>query len=175
MHAWVNVARFEKAKTIKGGLVARSVAGLPFLLQQGMKVAFVPPQIDVPRSGFVQSISEVSDSSAVVTFDAVNSLDIAEQLVGTYCLVRRADLPEDELLFGGFGLEGFEVHDRSKGFVGLVSGVEQLPGQNLLKVDRTAAGADGVALIPLVDALIVAFDEELGRIDVCLPDGLLDL
>ena len=53
MGAWVRVAEFTKAKHLKGGLVARSVAGLPFLLEEGLFCAFVPPVIDVPRQGTV--------------------------------------------------------------------------------------------------------------------------
>lgn len=175
MQAWVRAARFEKAKTLKGGLVARSVDGLPFLLEEGLQVAFVPPQIDAPRSGRVLSLSECGDTSAVVLFDSVSDLETAERLVGCYCLVRRQDLPEDALLLSGVGLQGFSVFDDSLGFVGTVSAVEEMPGQNLLKVDRSASGAAAEVLIPLVDEFILGFDEQKRRLDVNLPSGLLDL
>ncbi len=55
----------------------------------------------------------------------------------------------------------------------MVESVVENPGQFLLSV----APADGGrrVLVPLVDALVVGLDEDARRIDVDLPDGLLDL
>ena len=66
MGAWVRVVEFTKAKHVKGGLVARSVAGLPFLLEEGMHCAFVPPVIDVPREGTICDMRD--DAKGVVVF-----------------------------------------------------------------------------------------------------------
>lgn len=87
--------------------------------------------------------------------------------------MRRADLPESALAAEADGLEGFEVRDARAGFVGVVESVVENPGQFLLSV----APADGGrrVLVPLVDALVVGLDEDARRIDVDLPDGLLDL
>lgn len=175
MSAWVKLARLEKAKTLKGGLVARSVSGLPFLLVCGLDVTFVPPQIDAPRHGCVVALSEETDTSAVVNFDSVTGIEDAEALVGCYCLARRADLPAEDLVLSGFGLCNFSVYDAKLGLVGKVLGVEVLPGQNLLRIDRECAGSAGEALIPLVDEMIVGFDEGAKRIDMNLPSGLLEI
>ena len=56
MSTWVIVARLTKAKTVEGGLFVRSTEGLPFLLEEGMEVVFVPPVLRVPRQGCVTSI-----------------------------------------------------------------------------------------------------------------------
>ncbi len=69
----------------------------------------------------------------LVTFEGVDSIDIAELLVGCSCLVRRADLPESALAAEADGLEGFEVHDARAGFVGVVESVVENPGQYLLE------------------------------------------
>lgn len=173
MRAWANVAELSKTKTLTGGLVARCAPGLPFLLEEGMEVAFVPPQHDAPRRARVQSVQDLGKGSYLVAFDGVDSIDVAELLVGCSCLVRRADLPEDALAAEADTLVGFEVHDARAGLVGAVESVVENPGQFLLAVARADGGAS--VLVPLVDAFVVDLDEDARRIDVDLPDGLLDL
>lgn len=173
MGDWALVAELTKAKTLKGGLVARSVAGLPFLLEPGLEVAFVPPQHDAPRRGVVESVSEGAKGAHIVVFEGVADADTANRLAGCFCLVRRADLPEDAFVYDDDDLAGFEVHDAQAGFVGTVEGIVDNPGQSLLSVERGPGAAP--ALIPLVDELIAGIDEDARRIDVRLPAGLLDL
>ncbi len=98
--------------------------------------------------------------------------------MGCHCLVRRADLPQGALTRGGRGAwDGWEVHDARAGLVGTVAGIQELPGQGLLEVAHGREGRpDGApVLVPLVDALVCGVDEDARRIDVDLPDGLLDL
>lgn len=173
MRTWANVAELSKTKTLTGGLVARCAPGLPFLLQPGMEVAFVPPQHDAPRRSRVESVQETGKGGYLVTFEGVDSIDVSELLVGCSCLVRRADLPEEALATEADTLVGFEVHDARAGFVGTVESVVENPGQFLLSVAREEGA--GAVLVPLVDALVTGLDEEARRIDVDLPDGLLEL
>lgn len=173
MRTWANVAELSRTKTLTGGLVARCAPGLPFLLEEGMEVAFVPPQHDAPRRARVQSVQDAGRGTFLVSFEGVDSIDVAELLVGCSCLVKRADLPEQALAAEADGFEGFEVRDERAGLVGTVESVIENPGQFLLSIAR-ADGGDPV-LVPLVDALVVEIDEDARRIDVDLPDGLLDL
>lgn len=175
MREWANVAELTKTKTLAGGLIARPAPGLPFLLSEGLEVAFVPPQIDAPRRARVASVTVEGRDFHLVMFEGIDSIDVAERLAGCSCLVRRADLPEGVLALASEagGLAGFEVHDQQTGLVGLVEEVVENPGQCLLSV-KPAAGGQSV-LIPLVDAFVVGLDEDARRIDVALPAGLLDL
>ena len=50
MRAWTDVAVLARTKNLQGGFVAQSAAGLPFLLSEGLEVAFVPPVSDAPRA-----------------------------------------------------------------------------------------------------------------------------
>lgn len=174
MHTWVTVAHLAKAKTLTGELVARGAAGSPVLFSEGLEVAFVPPQLDAPRCGRVVSLRPEAKGAVLVGFDTVRDRDVSERLAGCFCLARRADLPEDALPFldGGTGIEGFEVFDEREGLVGTAERIEELPGQHLLSVRR----ADGSTfLVPLVDEIVLGLDEDARRIDVDLPNGLLDL
>ncbi len=172
MHAWANVAELTKTKTLTGGLVARSASGLPFLLHEGLLVAFVPPQLDAPRRARVSHVRDEGRGAYVVTFEGVSSIDVAERLVGCHCLVRRADLPGDALMLEGEGLVGFCLIDCTLGPVGTITDVISSPGQLLLEVD---CGRADVVLVPLVDDLLVEWDEDACTVLMDLPAGLLDV
>lgn len=187
MRTWADVAVLAKTRSLQGGFVAQSAAGLPFLLSEGQEVAFVPPVLDAPRRAHVTSAASLDDHSFAVTFDAVEGIDVAEALVGCHCLVRRAELPAGVFDVRPDAWEGWRVFDASTGFVGEVLGMVELPGQTLLEVapgaKSAAAEESGAAsgapartiLIPLVDEFIVSVDEDECRIDVDVPSGLLEL
>ena len=162
MREWADIAVLAKAKNLQGGFVVRSTASLPFLLEEGMEVAFVPPVLDVPRRAKVRAIEEqgVEDRSA------------SEALAGCHCLVRRADLPEDALAAGSHGLIGWTVRDEAAGFSGTVSDVIDNPGQALLEI---ADDDGGTVLVPLVDEFVLAINEEARFIELNAPSGLFDL
>ena len=157
MRAWTDVAVLARTKNLQGGFVAQSAAGLPFLLSEGLEAAFVPPVLDAPRRAQVTAVAPVDDRTAIVTFDAVEG----------------ADLPEGALEAHAGAWDGWEVHDARTGLVGTVAGIQELPGQDLLEVVPAAGGR--TVLVPLVDAFVSGIDEDARRIDVDLPDGLLDL
>ena len=173
MRTWMQVARLATTKTLQGGLVATVAPGLPFLLSAGMEVAFVPPQHDAPRRSRVLSVRDEGKGRHLVTFEGVDDVETASRLAGLSVLARRADLPQEVVLAEEEGLVGWEVHDVACGFVGTVGEVVESPGQILLSLDRP--DGDEPALVPLVDAFLVGFDEDARRIDVSLPAGLLDL
>mgnify|MGYP002544105636 CR=1 FL=1 len=125
MGAWVRVAEFTKAKHLKGGLVARSVAGLPFLLEEGLFCAFVPPVIDVPRQGTVVEVRPEARGGATVFFDTVVDANQADALVGCYVLARREDLPDDVLELQEGGIEGFTVVDAEAGIIGTAVAINE--------------------------------------------------
>ena len=89
----------------------------------------MPPRHDAPRRARVLSVQDAGRDAFLVTFEGVDSIDVAELLVGCSCLVRRADLPESALAAEADGLEGFEVHDARAGFVGVVESVVENPSR----------------------------------------------
>lgn len=169
MGDWMKVARLVRAKTLQGGLVVQSTSGLPFLLHEGMEVVFVPPLLMEPKSALIESISQQDESSALVVFKGVCSKSDAEQLVGRYCLVRRAELDNESPQ--SLSCEGFEVWDAVRGQLGRVVRIETMPTQDLLVVE----GPSGEILIPAVDAFIAEVNPENARINVSIPEGLLTL
>ncbi len=202
MRTWTDVAELTATKTLNGGFVVRCAPGLPFLLYEGVEVAFVPPVLDAPRRARVESVQPQGADAAVVRFAGIDDVDGARALLGCHCLMRREDLPEGERIgtANADALAGFTVVDARAGFLGVLQGVRALPGQHLLEVARAGieacggfseageapASANGFApekpplgfdplLIPLVDEFVLGIDEAACRIDVRVPSGLLEL
>ena len=208
MRAWADVAELTNTKNLDGGLVARCAPGLPFLLREGMEVAFVPPgaRRPAPRAGGVGCARTAAPAEGVVGFEGVEDIDTAALLAGCHCLVRRSDLPQDALAARARTWAGLAASMRAPASWGMCEGVREMPAQRLLEVARADAAGDGGAggagqrrvrrgwrgrhglrrapcaarpaapvLVPLVDAFVVRVDEQARRIDVDLPDGLLDL
>lgn len=170
MREWADIAVLAKAKNLQGGFVVRATAGLPFLLEEGMEVVFVPPVLDAPRRAIVESL-EQHGPDAIVFFDEVTDRSTAERLSGCHCLVRRALLPEEALL-GHAGIVGWTAIDDAAGFEGTVADVIENPGQSLLELSDESGRS---VLVPLVDDFIESVDDQSRTIRLNAPAGLFDL
>lgn len=180
MSAWANVATLGKAKNLKGGLLAYAREGLPFLLEEGLEVTFVPPVLRVPRTGRVVAAVNQGTGAYLVYFDTIDSIDLAEKLQDHSCLVRRSDLPE-AALEDAADLVGFTVKVDGEA-LGTVVSIEENPAHALLVVELAARASEAgestgarIVRIPLVDAFITDLDSEHSTLTVELPEGLLDL
>ena len=171
MRTWVDVAVLAKSRNLDGRFVARAAAGLPFLLEEGDSVALVPPKLDVPRTVTVSRVVLLDDERAEVSFEEVRDAEIASELVGMHCLIKR-DLIDTESLEEAPALwEGWPVLDASLGEIGTLAGVVENTAQTLLEVDRNGS----IVLIPLVDEIVTEIDVDGEQIHVNLPKGLLEL
>ena len=125
MSDWARVARIAKTRNLEGSLVLQAVDGLPFLLSPHMDVRFVPPTLRGPFGGAVDEVREFREGSFEVSFDTVHDVRTAEKLVGSYCLVRKADLPDIDRLEEPATLVGCQVVDDAWGDLGTVAGVDE--------------------------------------------------
>lgn len=172
MRAWMDVAVLAKTRNAKGRLVVKSTAGLPFLLEEGDEVAFVPPRTDVVRRAVVQAVYLADDRSADVEFEGVDG-DTARALVGCHCLIRRSSIDETQLQDEPAFWNEWHVVDDEAGPIGEVADVIDNPGQMLLQVKRP--DGLGEVLIPVVDEIVRDVDVASRIVGVTLPNGLLDL
>lgn len=173
MCTWNDVAVLVKTKSLQGRFVAQSAKDLPFLLREGQEVAFVPPVIDAPRRARVLSITDRGDGCHEVAFDTVTDIDAANRLNGCHCLVRSDELPEEELASEEGDVVGWCVYDANAGYLGTVAEVIENPSQSLLSIARVEGGKN--LLIPLVDEFVTGIGEDVCRVDVDVPIGLLEL
>lgn len=173
MRTWKDVATLVKPKNLNGRFVARAAADLPCLLEEGMEVAFVPPQTDLPRSGTVNYLRELSDDSFEVGFTSVTDEAAAHGLAGCHCLVRVADVQDALDAEALASWSGWRVVNAQGHTLGEVAGIIDNPGQSLLEVER---GNDlPLAYIPLVDEFVLNVDEAAQEVVVDVPESLLTL
>ena len=172
MRTWIDVAVLAKCRNSKGRFAVRATAGLPFLLEPGDEVAFVPPRTDMPRRAIVDEVRETGEDSADVLFAEIQDRDVAQALVGSHCLIRRELVDEEALRQAPAIWDGWEVVDEVEGPIGHVAGFVQNPGQSLVEVERPGGKT---ALIPVVDEIVLDVDPEARLVRVAVPNGLLDL
>ena len=108
----------------------------------------------------------------LVALEGVDGIGEAEELAGAVLLAVAAELPD---LAGGepcqADLPGLRVELPGGRPVGVVTGVEEAPGGDLLVV-RLDGG--GEALVPLAPAITLEIDPRAGRVVIDPPEGLLD-
>lgn len=178
MRAWAVAAVLTSVQGMKGRFVAQGARGLPFLLQEGQHVDFVPPTLEGPRSATVSRVGSIGHGKYLVAFSNIHDRDTAERLQGSSCLVSTDDIsvdPEKEHAVPA-GLEdadreGYRVIDQEAGDIGRLKQVDVSAAQPLLVVE----GERHEVLIPCVDEIVLGVDELARTVHVAVPEGLLDL
>jgi 16S rRNA processing protein RimM len=108
----------------------------------------------------------------VIALEGVETMDEAEALAGQELKVDAATLaPLPQGTFYHHDLVGCAVRDLDDRQVGTVTAVEGAMEMSRLVV----AGEAGEVLIPLVSGICTSIDIEARRIQVSLPEGLVDL
>lgn len=177
MREYSDVAIVSGKKSLDGRLVVKAAAGLPLLLQVGMLVHFVPPQIDVPRSAVALAVSMQGERSAIAVFDSVDNSDLADALVGCHLLVASDELPEGICLkassrIGECAPCGWTLKDANTGLECKVEEIDARSAQPLCK----ARGENGESyLIPLAEELVLDVDEDAETIILDCPKGIFEL
>ncbi|HEY6267350.1 MAG TPA: ribosome maturation factor RimM [Candidatus Acidoferrum sp.] len=192
---WVLVARILKARGNKGEVAAELLTDFPERLTR-LREVFVghgEGKIE-PRRMALKScwLSQNHRGQAVFHFEGVESISEAEKFRGLEVLLpfeQRVTLPAGQYFVSD--LIGCSVFENSSSppvvssspcslaeapsLLGTVRDVqfpgEEISGTPLLEVET----ARGEILIPLAMDICVKIDTAARRIDVILPDGLLDL
>lgn len=143
-----------------------SVHGLPPLLTEGMEVALVPPALRTPRFLTVARAAGSDGVSQLVSFEGVDTLSAAKELVGKTILAREDDLPDEVEVFGKDALIGTRVEDLTLGYLGVVEAVLAGSEQDVFVLRDT----DCELLVPVRDEFFEGYSDE-GSIILDLPEG----
>jgi 16S rRNA processing protein RimM len=110
----------------------------------------------------------------LISVDEVADRTAAEALRGVMLCVDSDDVtaPDDPEEFRDHDLIGLSVVDEAGCELGRISRVDHPPAHDLLVVERPDATP---ALIPFIHAMVPVVDLAAGRVQVTLPEGLLDL
>lgn len=165
MSAYVNIGSVIKPHGLKGA-VACHVDALYFDVFQGAEMIFIDHSGSfVPYS--ISSTDALTKDRFKVQLAGVDDQSEAELLRGKEIFLPEEDLPEHAQI----ELEGFMVYIKSHGELGVISQVIEQSTQVLIEVEKD----EQTWLIPFVEAFILSIDPEEQRIDMELPDGLLDI
>ena len=130
-----------------------------FVEQKGMLVPY-----------FIQEIA-ISGNKAVVTFEDLTPQE-AQALVGHDLFLPLDLLPKltgNQFYF--HEVIGFEVIDETHGNIGTIQSVIDYPAQPLFQIMKNGVEI----LIPIVDPVIKNVDREKRIIEICAPNGLIEL
>jgi 16S rRNA processing protein RimM len=110
----------------------------------------------------------------IVQFEGVHDRNIAEGLRGVLLQVDSAGLtpPDDPDEFHDHQLVGLRVEAVDGSVLGTVDRIDHAPSSDLIVLKKATGGT---ALIPFVSQIVPSVDLAAGRIQVDLPEGLLDL
>ncbi len=125
----------------------------------------------LPVPFFIESFTRKGANRAVTRLTGVKNLTDAEELAGkdVFASKEAIDSDEDEDFLSPDELTGWTLLDADNRTVGEISGYEDIPGNLCVYVET----ADGQAMVPLHEDLILSVDENSRTITVAVPDGLL--
>lgn len=168
---WVTLARLIKTQGRKGELAAEILTDIPDRFGGLREVWLRKP--DGCRVAMHLARHWPHHGRVVLDFDEIGDMTEARAWVGAEVQVpfaQRAAPPAGEYFLSD--LEGCSVTENGRA-VGVVSSVETIGGAAPLLHVRTGAGRE--ILIPFAASYVVAVEVAARRLDLHLPEGLLDL
>ena len=186
---WTVLAHLLRPQGRKGELLAELLTDFPDRFDAGARMYLAPPEF----SGSVDGAREIAVAGhwlpvgrnhgrIVLSIAGVDSIEKAEAIVRLDVVIpteQRVELDEDAEYISD--LVGCVVYDGVVA-VGTVTGVEfpsTADGSRRLEQAApllTVAGDDGdEILIPYVQAFLVSLDAEAKRIEMKLPEGLIEI
>ncbi len=185
---WVWLARIRRPQGRKGEVLAEILTDFPEKFAERRRVWLLPAasvsaSVRAPAGAATAAPHEVElanhwlhKGGIVLHFAGVDSISAAEELKGMVVAVPqtdRAQLAGDEIYIGD--LVGCVLVD--------VAGAEAVPVGEIENVDRSGGaapllvvrGARGEVLIPFAKSYLRKIDLEGKRVEMALPEGLVDL
>lgn len=163
MISLTTIGNVGKAVGISGFLKLHLDIDLP----EDLKVLFIQFKGDrIPY--FIERTDDEND--LMIKFESINSPEEAKEIIGAEVFIETEYLdPNSSDLYDTDMLVEFEVYDQEKS-LGKVVRIDQYPEQSMLVL----AIEDQEILIPLVEDFIVNVDFEHRRIDLNLPEGIVE-
>lgn len=133
-----------------------------------LAVWIVPP----PESGAVPlRVSDLRPTAkgTIARISGIEDAAHAHELAGRFLLISGAE--EEAEPEPGEEFLGLRVHDARRGFLGTVSDIIITGANDVLVLE---GGPFGEVLLPVIDDVIGALDEQAGTLEVTLLEGLIE-
>jgi 16S rRNA processing protein RimM len=182
--SWVWLARLRRPQGRKGEVFADILTDFPEKFAErrrlwlvadpdsvGLKTGSVPRQVELAAHW-------LHKGGIVLHFEQSNSISDAETLAGLMVAIpssERAQLADDEVYVGDLvGCTLVDVAGNGVVAVGQIEDVDRTAGPVALLVVH-GAGSDGEILIPFAKSFLRSIDLAAKRVEMALPEGLVDL
>ena len=122
---------------------------------------------------FIESIAVVKGSRAIVAFEDIDTIEQAERLIncGAFLPLDELEPITDETRFYFHEIVGYQIVDAEVGELGIVRGVYAMNAQDLIAMDYQGKEV----LIPINSDIVRTVDRVNQKLNVALPDGLLEI
>lgn len=104
-------------------------------------------------------------------FTTIKSQKSASSLIGcnVYALTESLDTDEDEE--EQFEYEGYTAYDYNNTLLGVIQGIDDIPGNPLMVIDNSGKEL----LVPALAVEVIDVDDDAKKITISIPEGLTDL
>jgi len=181
---WVWLARIRRPQGRKGEVLADILTDFPEKFSDRRRVWLIPDP-DSPRRKANQAVREVElihhwlhKGGIILHFAPSNSISDAETLTGLIVAIpmaERAPLDADAVYIADLiGCALFDVAGPAPVEVGKIENVDRNAGPVALLV-VLSAGSEEEILIPFAKSYIRGIDVAARRVEMALPEGLVDL
>lgn len=174
---FVQVGTIRKSHGLSGEVLAAFAGRTSLRDLVGKPVWVTPPTQRVHCTAFerIDILADSDNGDAYVSLEGVKSLDDSSGLSRKRLICRREDVPislleeiEDEE--SGFALLGYSVHSEVYGDLGAVVEYIETKANDILVVE----GCYGEVLLPVIDEVVLAIDDEQEHIKVFVLPGLIE-
>jgi 16S rRNA processing protein RimM len=173
---WAWLARIGKTQGRKGEVLCELLTDFPEKFAERKRVWLLKAD-ETATEAEVQS-HWMHKGCVVLKFAGIDSMTAAEALRGQIVAIPRAErapLGEDEVYAGDLiGCELIDVRTETPVTVGVIEDVDREAGPVALLVVAGAAGGEEI-LVPFAKAYLRRIDLEGKRLEMALPEGLLEL
>ncbi|HEY2857327.1 MAG TPA: ribosome maturation factor RimM [Terracidiphilus sp.] len=176
---WVWLARIRRPQGRKGEVFADILTDFPEKFTERKRVWLLaesgPAAADGPRQGELAH-HWLHKGGVVLHFAGIDSISAAETLAGLIVAIprdERAALSEDEVYIGDLiGCALVDLGNEPPFVVGEIEDVDRSAGPTPLLVVK---GTHGEVLIPFAKNYLRKIDVNNRRVEMALPEGLVDL
>ena len=178
--SWVWLARLKRPQGRKGEVFADILTDFPEKFAERRRLWLLAENAPAGRSASPRKVELANHwlhkGGIVLHFTGIDSISAAETLAGLIVAIprtERAALGEDEVYISDLiGCTLVDVGPATPQTVGEIEGVDRTAGPVALLVVR---GAAGEVLAPFAKSFLRKIDLEAGRVEMALPEGLIDL
>jgi 16S rRNA processing protein RimM len=165
----IRIGKIVATHGLQGGLILTHIIGRSDWLKKEMPL-FVELNKESYIPYFTAQFRASNDEEYIVSFEDVEKPEQAKKLIGKHVYAQE-DLLAEKASDSPLLWIGFEVTDRKHGKLGKIEDIMLTANQWLAQVTYK----DAEVLIPLIEQTIDGIDLKKKKLQVNLPDGLLEV